>query len=56
MSEIYPVDDLEYENNSVANDFREAILYLPELDDEECSDLLDTLNDSVSPTSARSPH
>ena len=32
MSEIYPVDDLEYENNSVANPIREAILYLPELD------------------------
>ena len=45
MSEIYPIDELEYENNSIANDFREAILYLPELDDEECSDLLDTLND-----------
>ena len=45
MSEIYPIDDLEYENNSVANDFRDAILYLPDLDDEECSDLLDTLND-----------
>lgn len=45
MSEIYPIDDLDFENNSVANDFREAILYLPELDDEECSDLLDTFND-----------
>lgn len=46
MSEIYPIDDLEYENNSIANDFREAVLYLPELDDEECTDLLDTLNDT----------
>ncbi|MEI7613201.1 MAG: 30S ribosomal protein S12 methylthiotransferase accessory factor YcaO [Betaproteobacteria bacterium] len=46
MSEIYPIDDLEYENNSFGNAIREAILYLPELDDEECSDLLDTLNDS----------
>lgn len=46
MSEIYPVDDLEYENNSLANDIREAILYLPELDDEECADLLETLNES----------
>lgn len=45
MSEIYPVDDLEYENNSFGNSIREAILYLPELDDEECEDLLDTLND-----------
>lgn len=46
MSEIYPVDDLEYENNSVGNSIREAILYLPDLDDEECADLLDTLNES----------
>jgi len=46
MSEIYPVDDLEYENNSFANGIREAILYLSELDDDECRDLLDTLNES----------
>ena len=47
MSEIYPLDDLEYENNSFGNEIREAILYLPELDNEECEDLLDTLNDSA---------
>ena len=47
MSEIYPVDDLEFENNSVGNAIREAILNLPDLDDEECSDLLDTLNESA---------
>jgi ribosomal protein S12 methylthiotransferase accessory factor len=46
MSEIYPVDDLDFENNSVGNDIREAILNLPDLDNEECSDLLDTLNES----------
>jgi ribosomal protein S12 methylthiotransferase accessory factor len=46
MSEIYPVDDLEWENNSVANNIREAILYLPDLDDDECADLLETLNES----------
>ena len=46
MSEIYPIDDLEYENNSIGNDIREAILYLPELDDEECEELLATLNES----------
>jgi ribosomal protein S12 methylthiotransferase accessory factor len=46
MSEIYPVDDLEFENNSVGNDVREAILNLPDLDDQECADLLDTLNES----------
>lgn len=47
MSEIYPVDDLEFENNSVGNDLREAILNLPDLDDQECADLLDTLNESA---------
>ena len=47
LSEIYPIDDLEYENNSCGNTLREAILHLPELDDEECADLLDTLNDAA---------
>jgi ribosomal protein S12 methylthiotransferase accessory factor len=46
VSEIYPIDDLEFENNSIANEFREAVLNLTDLDDEECSDLLDTLNES----------
>jgi ribosomal protein S12 methylthiotransferase accessory factor len=46
MSEIYPIDDLDFENNSVANDFREAVLNLTDLDDEECADLLETLNES----------
>ena len=46
MSEIYPIDELEWENNSVANPIREAICNLPQLDNEECSDLLDTLNES----------
>jgi ribosomal protein S12 methylthiotransferase accessory factor len=45
MSEIYPVDDLEYENNSVGNHIRPAILYLSDLDDNECTDLLSTLNE-----------
>ena len=44
MSEIYPVDDLEYENDSVANAFRDAILDFSELDDAACRDLLATLN------------
>ena len=47
MSEIYPVDDLEFENNSVGNTIREAILNLTDLDDEECFELLDTLNESA---------
>jgi len=46
MSEIYPVDDLEWENNSGGNMLRHAILNLPELDAQGCAELLDTLNDS----------
>ena len=46
VSEIYPVDELEFENNSIGNALREAVLNLTDLDDEECADLLDTLNDS----------
>ncbi len=45
MSEIYPVDDLEWENNSVGNGIRPAILRLPELTVEECKGLLAALND-----------
>lgn len=44
MSEIYPVDDLEWENNGNANLVRPAILHLADLDDNECGELLDTLN------------
>jgi ribosomal protein S12 methylthiotransferase accessory factor len=46
MSEIYPLDELEWENNSVGNTVRAAILDLPNLDDDACADLLGTLNDS----------
>jgi ribosomal protein S12 methylthiotransferase accessory factor len=45
MSEIYPLDDLEFENNSVGNTIRHAILNLPRLDDQKCVDLLATLNE-----------
>lgn len=45
MSEIYPVDDLEFENNSAGNDIRPAILSLSDLNGEECEDLLAELND-----------
>lgn len=45
MSEIYPLDDLEWENNSVGNLIRAAVLRLPELTDEECVELLTTLNE-----------
>lgn len=45
MSEIYPIDDLEWENSSVGNLVRNDILQLHELGDEECGDLLDLLNE-----------
>jgi len=40
MSEIYPIDELEWENNSAGNVLRPAILNLPQLDVQECLDLL----------------
>ena len=40
MSEIYPVEDLEWENNSVGNDIRPALVRLSELSEAECSELL----------------
>jgi len=45
MSEIYPLDDLEWENNSNGNVVRADILNLAELNDDECCELLDTLNE-----------
>ena len=45
MSEIYQAEDLEWDNNSTGNAVREAILYLPELDDEECTELFDTIEE-----------
>ena len=43
MSEIYPVEDLQWENNSVGNDIRPALVRLNDLDDEECRTLLEDL-------------
>lgn len=43
MSEIYPVEDLEWENNSVGNLLRPALQRLPELDEAECEALRDAL-------------
>ena len=45
MSEIYPVDDLEWENNSIGAMLRPAILNLSELDDDQCDELCDILNE-----------
>jgi ribosomal protein S12 methylthiotransferase accessory factor len=46
MSEIYPIDELAWENNSVGNTLRDRILQLTELDDDACADLLDDLNEA----------
>jgi ribosomal protein S12 methylthiotransferase accessory factor len=43
MSEIYPVDELQWENNTVGNLVRPALLNLPELTQKECRGLLDRL-------------
>ncbi|MDO8298791.1 30S ribosomal protein S12 methylthiotransferase accessory factor YcaO [Lacisediminimonas sp.] len=40
MSEIYPVEDLEWENNSVGNAIRPALLRLSDLSDDEAASLL----------------
>ncbi len=40
MSEIYPVEDLEWENNSVGNSLRPQLIRLHDLTDIECAELL----------------
>ena len=45
MSEIYPLDDLEWNNNSVGNGLHPAILNLPRLADADLQTLLDSLNE-----------
>ncbi|MFA5172296.1 MAG: 30S ribosomal protein S12 methylthiotransferase accessory factor YcaO [Sulfuriferula sp.] len=44
MSEIYPIDDLEWDNNSIANDLRHTIGNLQNLDIVESAALLNELN------------
>lgn len=46
FSEIYPVEDLEWENNSVGNDLRPILVRLPTLSNEEATDLLAELQTS----------
>ena len=46
MSEIYTVEYLEWENNSVGNDIRPALVKLPSLTDTEAADLLAELQTS----------
>jgi ribosomal protein S12 methylthiotransferase accessory factor len=45
VSEIYPIEELEFENNSVGNLIRPALARLPELTDDECAELLDLINE-----------
>ena len=40
MSEIYPVGDLDWENNSIGNQIRPYLVKLHTLSDEECTELL----------------
>ncbi|GHC21093.1 OsmC domain/YcaO domain-containing protein [Aidingimonas halophila] len=45
-SEVYPVEDLIWDNTNKALLFREDILHIHELSDEQLSDLLDRLEES----------
>lgn len=45
-SEIYPVEDLVWDNTNMALDFREEILNIHRLNDAELSDLVERLEDS----------
>lgn len=45
MSEIYPVEELEWENNTVGNRVRPFALRLQDLTQDESADLLETLLD-----------
>lgn len=40
LSEIYPVEDLEWENNSIGNAIRPSMLRLNDLSEDECHELL----------------
>ena len=46
MSEIYPVEDLEWENNSVGNQIRDELVRLPDLSHAESESLLSLLQTS----------
>ena len=45
MSEIYPIDDLEWENTAVANAIRPDILNLSALSSEQATELLEKINE-----------
>jgi ribosomal protein S12 methylthiotransferase accessory factor len=44
MSEIYPIDDLEWNNNNIGNTLHPQLLNLSQQDDDALRTLLDTLN------------
>ena len=46
FSEIYPIDDLIWDNHNRAIDFREDILNVHSLNDEDLAELLESLEDS----------
>ncbi|MFT4174276.1 MAG: 30S ribosomal protein S12 methylthiotransferase accessory factor YcaO [Rhodocyclaceae bacterium] len=46
MSEVYPVEDLEWENNSIGIALRDAVVDLHALDEAACTRLLDDLQSS----------
>ncbi|MBC7786801.1 MAG: YcaO-like family protein [Methylophilaceae bacterium] len=46
MSEIYPIDDLEWENTAVANAIRPDILNLSALSSEQAAELLEKINET----------
>lgn len=45
-SEVYPIEDLIWDNTNKALDYRHAILNLPRLSDEELNELVERLEDS----------
>ncbi len=45
MSEIYPVEDLEWENNTVGNWVRPGLLKLNSITKEECTEMLATFHE-----------
>ena len=45
-SEVYPVEDLVWDNTNMALDYREDILNLHRLDDDQLADLLERLEES----------
>lgn len=46
ISEIYPIDDLEWENTAVVNDIRADILNCQNLSKDQCATLLEKMNET----------